>query len=374
MLKKYLEEKFEDKLKILSLTGADTINNYSFLKSYYQKHNIQDNFNFEYLSDFNEKTGYFSSGEDQFPFRLTNESFINDKNQFFLYFDLKNEDKPLFLLIRLKEGSYFKTIDEYEGLVYKGYFDFKAPVYEFVIDNNCPHVELSGKIAFSTPDYNPTFRYIDIYQNVKWELGDFIPLLKLLIKAPFSTISEIFHNYKVSKTDFGSFEKFWDTVDEVITASELLTSKIIFIPRGKTKAGCQNEIHYNKDDGDEPIIAKGIDDCNFDFIYYLAWLRKNYPERGLKVKEKISENDLKELFGKNKFLNRYNYSWATGFQEKSRQKAKYKAISESNNVFTNDLKLNYSPIGSFNGEIVLNLEVDPDLIFLLPFENILYRI
>ena len=90
--------------------------------------------------------------------------------------------------------------------------------------------------------------------------------------------------------------------------------------------------------------------------------------------EPVSENDLKELFGKNKFLNRYNYSWATGFQEKYRQKAKYKAISESNNVFTNDLKLNYSPIGSFNGEIVLNLEVDPDLIFLLPFENILYRI
>ena len=76
--------KFEDKLKILSLTGADTINNYSFFKSYYQKHNIQDNFNFEYLSDFNEKTGHYSLGEDQFHFRLTNESFINDKYQFFL--------------------------------------------------------------------------------------------------------------------------------------------------------------------------------------------------------------------------------------------------------------------------------------------------
>ena len=352
----------------MSLLSKDVLTRYSYLIM-----DVQDDYNIHYMRDFQGRTGSFKSDRESSPYKIVDGSHIKD-NKFYLKLDHCDNDKPTILLIRLRDGTCFSKIEDNEHILYQGYFDFNSPIYEIVLSNASSTLELSGKIEKREPSRIPTNQYITNSDDNKLKWGDIQSLFKLLILHPISTTKLYYQNYRVFGDDFGAVEKLWDSIDAVIKSSEILNSKIILIPRGRSKTGNNNEIHYYRDESDKPLISTGIDNCNFDFIYYLAWLRKNNSNRGLKVKEILPEDDLSKIIGKLSYLSRYDYAWSSSVNEKSRQKAKYKAITESNRIFKEDLKFDYLPIATFNMEIVLNLHINPEAIFLIPLENIQYRI
>jgi len=156
--------------------------------------------------------------------------------------------------------------------------------------------------------------------------------------------------------------------DEIINSMpEEKSKKILNIkmtPRpGKTS---NNEIVINT------ISYKKVQNSPFDFLYYLLFLRKNYPDQkaSIKLDEGITVSIKDAITGNDSIIKeRIEYSWNDEGNKRIRNE-KSKQVNYINDLFKKEFLFNQDVVIESGNYYVLSSEFKPENIELVPYTNI----
>ncbi|MFC1785886.1 hypothetical protein ACFLZA_00800 [Candidatus Neomarinimicrobiota bacterium] len=194
--------------------------------------------------------------------------------------------------------------------------------------------------------------------------GD-VPLLNLLSSTSFEEYSEpafrdntigklkeLYNNYKIPDQQ---------NKKPSIVSDSVIKIKMIPFP-GKKK---NNVININHKDFGE------VQNSPFDLLYYLLWLRINYPDdiAAIEFDGTIPLEHINEITKNDEHLDRFGYSWNDPISTRIKDE-KRKTVSKINKLLTDQFELNFNPIvPNANKYYMLTNRFQPDNIELIPYDK-----
>ncbi|MBC8255792.1 MAG: hypothetical protein H8E85_00600 [Candidatus Marinimicrobia bacterium] len=161
-----------------------------------------------------------------------------------------------------------------------------------------------------------------------------------------------------------------NTQDEIdiINAKKILIGQLRSIKIVPHSGRNNNEVIINN----SYIVS--INNSGFDFLYYLFWLKINFPDKKdyLKIEEEIPEEHIKKLLpGSNyKKLNRFNYTWVNP-NNKNSSSERDTQQSRVNSNFKKNGGITFNVIVKGKGNHYIPNEISNDKIELICYSEMM---
>lgn len=264
---------------------------------------------------------------------------------------LLNEEKPL----KKDTNEILKQIEPLSGAKY--YNDVQQ-IYWML------YCELRFTLQLLKPDKNFNLSFGFDKEWLDLRKGD-TPLLELLCKTDLDKytessfrkntiikLKELYNNYKIPEQQ--------DKKPSIVSDSVIKIKMIPFL--GKKS---NNVISINNNDFGE------VQNSPFDLLYYLLWLRINYPDdiAAIEFGGTIPTEHINKITKNDEHLDRFGYSW--NIQKSTRIKdEKRKTVSKINKLLRDQFGLNYNAIvQNANKYYMLTNRFKPGNIELVSFQK-----
>lgn len=295
---------------------------------------------------------YFSYTSEENIIKIET-SYKDYRSKLFDYLNANEvqEDDFIWMIKHIELLSKKPYYDTAKYLTEKLFYEIILSIQLYYYFSEWDHLDYKSKNIFKSYPY--LYRKLNRYNKKPKLHSSLISLLLNDLDLIYTKIEEL-------RKEKESYSK---RIIESEKSKEVKEKPIYIKVRATSKDESNNEITING------IFYNKVPNTDFDFLYYLLWHLKEFPDKkpGIKLKAVIPNDHIKLITDDYDILNRFSeHTWNTK-SSFTRSKAKVKANSHINEILRTHLKLPFDAIELFGKSYILVKEIRPENIELVKF-------